>query len=286
MSKRIGANRKRIKAAGSVRRKKHTPGPGVKAISRLVRNGVLTAVVVAAAVLGAKKVSRALGHNESINMEAVRFSGMDVIDTSEILCAAQIASGVEMTGVNKKMIAERLMKIPYIGSVSIRRGLTGAVNIILKERKPVAMVNLGRIYLTDESGKLFFLRPGQSYELPLVSGLSDSVPLDGPRCLKTESIVTLLSLLDAASLSRYRDKISQGHFNPDGSVTIKLEGYDTYIEMNQNDFAGRFEHLRLLMDMRRRHGQRDAFRIDLRYKNCAFVREHAQTGESVAGTLM
>lgn len=104
--------------------------------------------------------------------------------------------------VNVNTIRYRLMAHPWVAGAEVERELPDTIHIRVKERVPVAIVDLDRLFYLDEKGNIF--KPVESSDkamVPVVTGLSASdIDLQDPwrsRLFRT--------LMEALRLSRLHE---------------------------------------------------------------------------------
>jgi cell division protein FtsQ len=77
--------------------------------------------------------------------------------------------------VNVNTLRHRLIANPWVAAAEIQRTLPDAIHIRVKERVPIAIVDLERLFYVDEKGEIF--KPAESSDkarVPIVTGLSVS----------------------------------------------------------------------------------------------------------------
>jgi len=145
-------------------------------------------------------------------------------------------------------LAERkaqLERIPWVESATVMRLLPDSVRIDIRERTPVAVVQLGsRIALADRTGVVMDMPAGAKYSFPVIVGLEEAEP-PSKRAASLRIYVNLLQELDSggANYSRGVDEVDVADpedvriivTDNDGSVLLHLgashflERYKLYI---------------------------------------------------------
>lgn len=90
-----------------------------------------------------------------------------------ILKQAGLKLNENILSVNLNAVRHRLMAHPWIAAAEIERELPDAIHIRVKERVPIAIVDLNRLFYLDEEGEIF--KPVESSDkvrAPVVTGLS------------------------------------------------------------------------------------------------------------------
>jgi cell division septal protein FtsQ len=229
----------------------------------------------AAAVFGALKASAWLRSSEIFTLENVRVRGVRLVDTSDVLTRASLMPGTQLVSLDAGEVAERLRGNPFVKDASVRRRLPNTIDIEVKERRPEAIVARGRVYLTDRDGRLLELVAGRWYDVPVVSGLSDTAHDDGSRWLTGKSLEELFGFLDVARAAcpDLASSISQVEFGARGCVRFTMAASPTVVVMDIENVSGRMQQLCRLAAYRSRNNLGQPGYVDLRYDDIAYVQE-------------
>jgi len=93
-------------------------------------------------------------------------------------------------------VRARLEAHPYIAHAAVRREFPGRLEVVVRERRPQAIVVLDDLYYVDRSGALFGpLRPRDSRNYPFITGL-DPAAGDGARTWMLRRALRLLRRCD------------------------------------------------------------------------------------------
>jgi len=159
--------------------------------------------------------------------------------------------------------------ISEIENVSVKR-IGGASDgkttlITVKERKPVAMVHNGGIFLVDKNGVCFSPIPGKFYDLPLIAfgrvAPGDTVDLELFNRIKTAA--------RGLGGAFFRD-ISEIDLSGTSEVNLTFRSNDTEYKIASRDVESRLVHVKALKERLTQENAKP-MRIDLRYRNLAFA---------------
>ena len=164
---------------------------------------------------------------------------------------------------------------PWIEKVHLMTAKKGAVTLGVVERRPVALVQMrdgAEVALVDAEGVCLPLDPEAVRELPLVSGLADSIGEFGVRRLTSGDCGRMNRFFSTAAEvdSAFLHHITQAHFTPDGIARIKVAGSPTVIMLDEGDAARGLQRLLLVWEATVGDSLRPG-RIDLSCRNLAFV---------------
>ncbi|MBD3390646.1 MAG: FtsQ-type POTRA domain-containing protein [Chitinivibrionales bacterium] len=273
MNRRVGANRR--KKMRERREKLSRPPANSAARMRGAAKAVVLATLLGTgAFFAARRAAAWVNTSNLFVLENIRVCGVALLDTSDVLSLANLAPGTHLAKLDVGGVIERLAANPAVEKVRVRRRLPNTVDIVVQERRPRAMVNLGRVHLVDRQGVLLPLVAGKYANTPIVSGLRDTIMEDGTRRLTARSLSVLNSFLDGVREARpeIASRLSQVQFDAAGNAKFVLEASATVVEIDAGNVRRRIEQLHRLLRARERHGCAPAQTISLRYANLAFVR--------------
>jgi hypothetical protein len=122
--------------------------------------------------------------------------------------------------VDLQQIKLRLESQPWIQSTILWRELPGTIHVHILERKPVAIVSTGHLYLVDPAGRV--IQPLESASefagLPVITGISD---------INNESqIRSSLNFVDAVGIDPgILGQVSEFHYYDNYNTIVYLKGY-------------------------------------------------------------
>ncbi len=172
-------------------------------------------------------------------------------------------------------LAERkkqLEEVPWVETASVMRLLPNRIRIDIRERTPVAFVQIGsRIALIDGHGVVMDMPPGKSrYSFPVIVGFGGAEPLS-TRAARMKIYSQLMSDLDSGG-AHYSQAISDVNLSDpeDVKVTATDPGGAVLVHLGSSDFLERFKvyvaHLREW-----RQQVHEVHSVDLRYDRQVIV---------------
>jgi hypothetical protein len=234
----------------------------------------VVAGVMAYAKYGAHLIALAERMNGMRNpsIDRVVVEGSFTMAPEELLRRTGVALPVTVDKLEKECL-KKIAKInPWIEKARLTGARKGTATLYISARRPIALLQLGSIWLVDEEGVCMPLKRGVSYDLPLASGLFDSVGNDGIRRLKTSDARRFATFYNEIGRcdSAFVRTVAQLHFGSDGKVGMTLCGTPTIIFMREDAVAGGLERLARIWAMVATDRQFPQ-RIDCSYRNLAFV---------------
>jgi len=107
-------------------------------LKRVVLLGVAIAAVVVLGILAS--------NSSVLDVENVVVEGNSYVGTAEVLERAQVPTGTALPSVDTAAIEERLLGDPWIASAQVKRSFPSTVRIIVTERSPVALLDMGTTF--------------------------------------------------------------------------------------------------------------------------------------------
>lgn len=195
MAKRIGANRKRT----AVGRKKKI-GSGIKKGVRGFFGGSIVLTCAIAAIIGGKvgysHLKKYIDNSSMFSVKSIVVEGAMLSVKDSVIARCGLASGMKLYEIAEKKINEAVSSDIWIDNIEIKKHLNGFVYLRIYERRPVAVVNVGDIMLVDKNGILLPFRSQMTFDMPVISGLKDSLGENKKRMLKKRDLNRLQLFLD------------------------------------------------------------------------------------------
>jgi cell division protein FtsQ len=272
MPKRVGANKRKQLQKVKPIKKKHVR----RLLSRLFIAGGIGCALVATGfgcLFGFKKVRTTFDQSKLLTIDKVIVKKNEFVQEKEILERAGIEVSSKLYKLKVDSVVKKIKTNPWIEKVRIKRRLWGTVIISIREREPVALVQLGEIVQMDKHDVLLPIQLGAPSKLPLLYGLRDTTG-SGIRRIKKKDFERFMRFKDDVERN---DKSLFQHFSQidlseTGCVRLMLQGYPTVIELGEKQVALRLDRLKQLKEMLHDFAFAPA-KINLRFENLAFVTE-------------
>lgn len=112
---------------------------------------------------------------EYLSVKKIPVKGVARISEQTIRKCAGIYEGINILSVNLYMARKRLLAIPWIAEVQLKRLLPSEIRIYVKEHEPVAVLDLGQKFIISRLGKIYKKHSESDPDnLPVVLGLKYS----------------------------------------------------------------------------------------------------------------
>jgi len=202
--------------------------------------------------------------DSSDNIEIV---GMRNVSRSQVIEA--LGSDIDRNVFSVPLAEQKkqLETIPWVESATVMRFLPNRMRVEVRERIPVAFVDLnGRIGLIDAHGVLLDMPPGaqSSFSFPVVVGMSDSEPLS-TRAAQMKIYNELVRQLDSTGANYSRDLSEINVSDPDDiKVTVSDPKGTVAVHLGSSGFLESFQYYVAHVQEWRAQFQR-VDSVDLRY---------------------
>jgi cell division protein FtsQ len=266
MHKRIGANK--LKKRGESRSALALKAKGRKVIS-FVKIAVIAVLVCGGAVFGAMRLRAWLESSPRLVVRTIEIRGNVRTNKEEITRLSRLREGMRMLGVKPSQAEQAVLANSWIRRARVSRSFPDKVIIAVEERTPIALVNVGRICYLDDEGVELPLFTATYSDLPLISGVRDSV---GKR-ISQASLKRIMSLLSGASGvdASLMKRVSQIDFSNEYMARIKLENSPLLIEIDDRNCAVQWKRFQELWEVFKNNPEGMPQSINLSYKNLAFA---------------
>jgi cell division protein FtsQ len=168
---------------------------------------------------------------------------------------------------------KELEDISWVESASVMRLLPDRLRIELRERTPVAFVEInGRVALIDAHGVIMDMPPGAqtSFSFPVIVGMSDSEPLS-TRAARMKIYSELMAQLDSGGAHYSRDLSEVDVSDPDDvKVTVTDPKGAVLVHLRSPNFLAPFQvYIGHVQEWRSQYSPLDS--LDLRYEGQVIV---------------
>lgn len=226
-------NRRRLGSVWS-----RLPGPRVvvDACGRAVRRSLpALAATAGITVIGAGTWAgyRFITTSERFAITSIEVSGETHLSADQIRAALPVKLGDNVFATNLGKVADSLRSTPWIASVSVHRVLPRTLVVEVTEHAPVAMVELGDLYLVDATGNPFKraqLESGDGANLPVITGI-DRATYEAEPGPTAATITATLAALATWREEPSRPAIGELHLDAHHALTLRTYEHATAIQL-------------------------------------------------------
>ena len=195
---------------------------------------------------GGKLLLRHLQSAPAFATSSIEVTGASRLALREVERIAGLALGKNVFEVSAEQATAKLLAEPWIASASVQRRLPGTYRIQIKERRAIALLVAGELYLIGEDGTAFKqVGAGDPADLPVITGIElASIEHDKHAAASVLlQVVAFLRDYTEAGLAR-REPISEIHVELDASISAYVGADATYLRLGKPPFQTKLRRLR------------------------------------------
>jgi len=171
-------------------------------------------------------------------VQKVEVYGTQRLTRDEIIALTGVTPGQNLLALRLKTIGQQVQSNPWVGSVRVQRFFPGTIALSIKERQPVAVINMGLLYYLDANGEPFKpLSHGDGLDYPVVTGISEDDLNTDPATIK-DTLKTACDLL--AALKQHGSfilaDVSEIHYDRGHGFTLYTTAGALPIKIGTDDF--------------------------------------------------
>ena len=186
---------------------------------------------------------RAITTATLFSLKSIEVSTAKHLTRDEILGLAGVEPGKDLLHMNLKLMGEHILQNPWVETVRINRYFPDTVSIVIAEREPVAIVNMGFIYYLDRKGNVFkVLNQGDRLDYPVITGFSEEALGSDPKGSKEalEATCELLNILREKGAFILAD-VSEIHYDKGYGFTLFTAAGALPVKVGSGDFSAKVE---------------------------------------------
>jgi cell division protein FtsQ len=184
----------------------------------------------------------------------VEISPTTRIKPEEVVELAQVAEGDRLLQLDTDTIAARVAEHPWAAEVRVQRRLPSVLRFEITERRAVATVNLGGLYLVDEGGRPFKRASmAEADGLPVLTGLERSQYVD-QRAASEAVFREALGILAAYRAQPGRPEVGELNMSPRYGFTLFLAEGGAEIRLGRKEYDRKLARLDQIFEAVRTSG--------------------------------
>ena len=204
--------------------------------------------------------------SERLRVERVEVRGSHFLSEGEVRELLGPAVGENILGLDIDALKGRLRSSPWVAEATVTRTLPDTLRVEIRERAPLALAELDRLYLMDGDGSLIDMYGPRTsgFDLPIVRGLAGTTGETSRD--RAQRAGTLLQ--DLGDLAR---EVSELQVEDSGDLRIVLRGAGEVVRMGPPPWRDRFlTFLGLRKELAARCPDTEYF--DLRYRDRIYAK--------------
>ena len=229
-------------------------------------------------VVGGALSARVILDSGYFDVTQVRVEYANRVEAEEIVDLSDIQHGTSIFSLALGMIGRKIEENPWLAKADVLRVYPNEILIRVKEREPLAIINLDYLYYVDAGGEVFkVLSGGDELDYPVITGVTRDEVVDAsglPKCLR--SALDLLLALKHRTVFSAAD-VSEIHCDPNEGVTLYTVERGVPIHFGREALRVKLDNLeQIYAELKERlHGLKY---IDLNVEDRVIVRRVAREG--------
>ena len=218
-----------------------------------------TRIVLALTAFGLFNLMLIFGHDwitqtERLGIRTITITGCERLTPAIVKHQAGLAEARNILTVNLTTARKRLLAHPWIAEAQVTRDIPDRLRIHIREQTSLAVLDLGRRFLMNDEGAVFKeVAPGETPEVPVVSGLSYTdlgMDAEAPTPVM-RAVLQLLKPRQRSNRLDLVDRIREIHADPALGLTIFMaddrqpQGYRT-VMLGFDDFDAKYATLQTI----------------------------------------
>jgi len=218
-------------------------GRAIYRVLRLLGKVLLFLLLLALLLGGGRLALEQITGSPRFALRNVEISPTTRITPDEIVELAQVAEGDRLLKLDTDAIAARVAEHPWAAEVRVMRRLPSVLRFQVTERRAVATVNLGGLYLVDENGRPFKRASMTEADgLPVLTGLERSQYVDH-RGASEAVFREALAILATYRAQPGRPEVSEVNMSPRYGFTLFLLEGGAEIRLGRKDYDRKLARL-------------------------------------------
>jgi cell division protein FtsQ len=192
----------------------------------------------------------AVTQSDYLRARTISITGCSRLSQQTVLSQARLSSGDNLLAVNLRLVRQRLLAHPWIAQARVSREIPETIHIAIQEHACIAIVDLGRRFLLNCSGRIF-----KEYDqkdprnLPVVTGItySDLSLGDEAESPAISKVLDVLRISRAeGSIIPYKE-IRRVHWDPEMGIGLTIWKDKRTIKLGIGQFKAKYSRLEQLL---------------------------------------
>lgn len=200
--------------------------------ARVVAIGAAVLLATILLLVGASMANSALGTSSLFSVREISMNRCMHVTKEDVSAAV----GRNAWALSPEAAGKRLMAHQWVRAVAVRKILPDMVVVEIEERRPVALLNLDRLWYVDGDGTPF--KPVATYDpksLPILTGFTADTIKD-PDGAPSAALQKSVELVALAEDGFFRQNLSEVHHDPSEGFTLVARDDGLTVKIGKLDF--------------------------------------------------
>lgn len=196
-------------------------------------------------VVGLGLLLQLLISSDLFRIDQVSISGGQHLSQKKILALSDIRTGISTFALDLDLIGRKIEENAWIRSARVERIFPRQVNIVVEERKPLAIINLGYLYYMDQMGEVFkVLGHDDSLAFPVITGFEREELLKNPEHGQAQLGLMVHLIEDLRQRESFNlEQVSEIHQEKNGGLTLFTLTGGVKVKLGEGDLSGKLDRL-------------------------------------------
>jgi cell division septal protein FtsQ len=187
----------------------------------------------------------------------IDFNGTKRLSAELILHMSGLGPGTNLLALRPTRVEQALAAHPWIAKAELTRLWPNRLRLVIVEREPVALVQLGELHYIDRKGNLFKpLSPGDPHDFPVITGFKREQFAEGqgfpPAAF--DEVIVLLDLLKQTEAPLNLANISEIHVDQERGFTLYANGLKSAVHLGPKNFPEKLQKFASIWPMLKQRG--------------------------------
>lgn len=196
-------------------------------------------------VIGVALLMQVMLASDLFRVDNIQVVGAERLSKDTVKALSDIQPGVSTFALDLALISRKIEENAWIRQARIERIFPRQLNIVVTERQPLAIINLGYLYYLDENAEVFkVLGAKDGLDFPVISGFDRETLLQDPASGQSqlETIVALIENLNQRQIFNLA-QVSEIHRDEKGELTLFTLVGGVRIKLGGNQFSAKLDRL-------------------------------------------
>jgi cell division protein FtsQ len=196
-------------------------------------------------VIGVALLVQVMLASDLFRIDDIRVVGAQRLSEENIKALSDIQPGVSTFALDLALISRKIEENAWVHQARIERIFPRQLNIVVKERRPLAIINLGYLYYLDENAEVFkVLGADDGLDFPVISGFDRETLLQDP-ALGQRQLAQIVALIeDLAQRQTFNlAQVSEIHREAKGGLSLFTLVGSVRIKIGEDQFSAKLDRL-------------------------------------------
>lgn len=200
-------------------------------------------------------IYKGLSHSDFFQVTGIKIEGCRRTTKEMILKLSGVDIHTNLLALDPAAVAARIEKNGWVEHARVARDWPNQLMITIRERTPVALINLaGGLYHVDRHGTVFArVQPPDDLDYPVITGLADAEP-ESTRQTAVQEALRFLRCAGRGNPILPKQNISELHVGKKGGLTLFLVERPFPIHLGAGNMVAKYGRLVRVLNWLYRHG--------------------------------